>query len=267
MKKVTKLALALVAVGSVASAAITLNFNTTTTSQLNVGNGATITLGFTVDGLGVVALDASTTSTDTTAIANVNAWDSSNVGTVDHASLNGTSFSLLMTPDSDVSPTGFRFDGRYGTGMIGIGGNNSSRIDGADSDKERVIVSLASGSPIISLTNFSWDFASTATGLVDARVKDGDSTQDFYDMVESGTSTRTLASIHGTQTVAGGLTIGSGADALVFTSGLTTDPTPFSHGYGLSGMTLNVIPEPATIGMIGLGAIATLMVRRFRNRA
>jgi hypothetical protein len=36
----------------------------------------------------------------------------------------------------------------------------------------------------------------------------------------------------------------------------------------LSGMTLVIaVPEPTTTGLLGLGAIATLLVRRFRNRA
>ena len=46
-------------------------------------------------------------------------------------------------------------------------------------------------------------------------------------------------------------------------SGFTDDG---QHGIGLGGMTLAVIPEPATIGLIGIGAIMAMVTARFKRK-
>jgi hypothetical protein len=38
-------------------------------------------------------------------------------------------------------------------------------------------------------------------------------------------------------------------------------------GFNVDTLSLTVVPEPATVGMLGLGAVLTLLVRRFKNRA
>ena len=247
---------------------ISLNFRNTLNPRETAGSGTTITYDFSVNGSGAVTLDASTTSLLPNIITSVNSWDGG-VGTVTDPLLFGTTFQVLMTSSSVLTPNrSFTLDGRYSTGMIGVSGNNASRIDGQTStptanDMERLTFTLTSGSPLITLKSFNWDFASTAASLADARLLDGDTSVTYLDMTATFTG---APSTYGTMdTSTAGLTLGSGANALVFTSPTTAEGG--THGYGLSGMTLQVIPEPATIGILGLGAIATLLVRRFRNRA
>jgi hypothetical protein len=158
-------------------------------------------------------------------------------------------------------------DGRYDTGMIGVSGNNASRIDGqattpAD-DMESLTFTLTSGSPLITLKSFDWNFASTATNLADAKLLDGDTSVTYLNMEGTVGST----SVYGTiDTSAADLTLGSGANALVFTSPPTTENG--THGYGLSGMILQIaVPEPATTGLFGLGALAMLLARRSKHHA
>ena len=157
-------------------------------------------------------------------------------------------------------------DGRYNTGMIGVSGNNSSRIDGQTStptanDMESLTFTLTSGSPMITLNSFNWDFASASTFRMPS----------FW-MAIRALHTWTCRSlpcpleIRNMDTSAAGLTLGSGANALVFTSPASTETG--THGYGLSGMTLQVavVPEPATTGLLGLGGFSILLIRRFKSR-
>ena len=249
---------------------ISLNFEYPVNARDTAGSGTTITYDFTVNGLGNVTLDASTTSLAANIITSVNLWDGG-VGTVTDPLLFGTTFQILMTSSSVLTANrSFTLEGRYSTGMIGVSGNNSSRIDGQTStptanDMERLTFTLTSGSPLITLRSFNWDFASVSPLLADAKLLDGDTSVTYLDMAATFTG---IPSTYGTKdTSADGLTLGSGANALVFTSPTTAEGG--THGYGLSGMTLQiaVVPEPTTTGLLGLGAIATLLVRRFRNRA
>ena len=122
---------------------------------------------FSINGSGAVTLDASTTSLAANIITSVNLWDGG-VGTVTDPLLFGTTFQILMTSSSVLTANrSFTMDGRYSTGMIGVSGNNSSRIDGQTAtptpdDMERLTFTLTSGSPLITLKSFNWDFASTA---------------------------------------------------------------------------------------------------------
>ncbi len=249
---------------------ITLNFKHTTPIRDTAGSGTTITYDFTVDGLGNVTLDASTTSLVANIINSVNSWDGG-VGTVTDNSLFGTTFQVLMSSSSVVTPNrSFTMDGRYSTGMIGVSGNNSSRIDGQTStptanDMESLTFTLTSGSPLITLKSFNWDLASSVATLSDARLLDGDTSVTYMDMTATFTG---APSTYGTMdTSAAGLTLGSGANALVFTSPASTEGG--THGFGLSGMTLQiaVVPEPTTTGLLGLGGFTMLLMRRFKSRA
>lgn len=251
-------------VSSAVMADVTLNFKHTTAAQHTAGSGTTVTYDFTVDGSGNVTLDASTTSAQANIIASVNLWDGA-VGTVTDASLFGTTFQILMTSYSlTTANRSFTMDGRWNTGMIGVSGNNAGRIDGIDTDKEFLKFTLTSGSPLITLKSFSWDDVSLTGPQADARLVDGDTTVTYMNMTGALGS---LSYFGTTDTSAAGLTLGSGANALVFTSPLTTES--FSHGYGLSGMTLQIaaVPEPTTTGLFGLGTISMLLMRRFRSRA
>ena len=255
---------------SVAMADISLNFRYPTNARDTAGSGTTITFDFSVNGSGAVTLDASTTSAVANIINGVDSWDGA-VGTVTDPSMFGTTFQILMTSSSLLTANrSFTMDGRYSTGMIGVSGNNSSRIDGQTAtptadDMEALTFTLTSGSPLITLKSFNWDFASIAASLADAKLLDGDTSITYLDMTATFTGS---PSTYGTMdTSAAGLTLGSGANALVFTSPATTEGG--SHGYGLSGMTLEiaVVPEPTTTGLLGLGAISVLLIRRFKSRA
>jgi hypothetical protein len=265
MKKTTWIIGLTMLISSAVMADISLNFKHTTSIRETAGSGTTITYDFAVDGSGAVTLDASTTSLLANIITSVNSWDGS-VGTVADPLLFGTTFQILMTSSSVVTPNrSFTMDGRYSTGMIGVSGNNASRIDGVDAgnDMEALTFTLTSGSPLITLKSFNWDFASTAASLADAKLLDGDTSVTYLDMTATFTGT---PSTYGTiDTSTAGLTLGSGANALVFTSPPSTESG--THGYGLSGMTLQiaVVPEPTTTGLLGLGAISILLIRRFKS--
>jgi hypothetical protein len=271
MSNLTKyVAVLMIAGTSVAMADVSLNFKHTSLVRDTAGSGTTITFDFSVNGSGGVTLDASTTSVLANIINSVNSWDGG-VGTVTDTSLFGTTFQILMSSSSVVTPNrSFTMDGRYSTGMIGVSGNNSSRIDGQTSsptpdDMESLTFTLTSGSPLITLKSFNWDFASTAASLADAKLLDGDTSVTYLDMTAAFTGS---PSTYGTKdTSAAGLTLGSGANALVFTSPATIDGG--THGYGLSGMTLQIaaVPEPTTTGLLGLGVIGILLSPRFKSRA
>jgi hypothetical protein len=267
MKKTTWMIGLAMLISPAVMADINLNFKHTTAVRETAGSGTTITYDFTIDGVGNVALDASTTSLLPNIITSVNSWDGP-VGTVTDAPLFGTSFQILMSSSSLLTANrSFTMDGRYSTGMIGVSGANASRIDGQTStptadDMESLTFTLTSGSPLITLKSFSWDFASIAASLADAKLLDGDTSVTYLDMTATFTGS---PSTYGTvDTSAAGLTLGSGANALVFTSPTTAESG--THGYGLSGMTLQIaVPEPATTGLLGLGAISFLLVRRFKR--
>jgi hypothetical protein len=270
MSKLTKFVAVLMVAGtSVSLADITLNFKHTALVRDTAGSGTTITYDFTINGLGNVTLDASTTSLAANIITSVNSWDGS-VGTVTDPLLFGTTFQILMSSYSDLTANrSFTMDGRYNTGMIGLSGNNSSRIDGQTStptanDMEYLKFTLTSGSPLITLKSFNWDGASVTPLIYDAKLLDGDTSVTYLNM--SGTL-GSLSYFGSTDTSAAGLTLGSGANALVFTSPTTVDSG--THGYGLSGMILqiSVVPEPTTTGLLGLGALGILLMRRFKSRA
>jgi fibronectin type 3 domain-containing protein len=219
---------------SVSMADISLNFKHTTAARHTAGSGTTITFDFTVDGSGNVTLNASTNSLQSDIINSVNSWDGP-VGTVTKSSLFGTTFQIVMSSSSLTQANrSFTMDGSYPTGMIGVSGNNSTRIDGIDSDKEFLRFTLTSGGPAIKLKSFNWDFASTAASLADAKLLSGATSVTYLNMTGAVVGNSYVGS---TDTSAAGLVLGSGANALVFTSPLAAGES-FTHGYGLSGMTL-----------------------------
>ena len=163
-------------ISSAVMADISLNFEHTANLRETAGSGTTITFDFSINGSGNVTLDASTTSLLANIITSVDSWDG-DVGTVTDPLLFGTTFQILMSSSSVVTPNrSFTMDGRFSTGMIGVSGNNASRIDGqtAADDMEALTFTLTRGSPLITLKSFNWDFASTAASLADAKLLDGD---------------------------------------------------------------------------------------------
>ena len=148
------------------------------------GSGtATITLDFSINGSGVIALNASTNSTNAIFTNMVNEWDRSNVGKVLNSSWFGTSFTLTGSGSGggNLSIT------ENGGGGIGIQGESSNRVDGlnygtggATSTPETLTWTL-SGAPAGLALNFkSWSYVEGSGS--DIRVSNGTTNEDFANM-------------------------------------------------------------------------------------
>jgi arylsulfatase A-like enzyme len=158
------------------------------------GAAATITLGFTISGSGVVSLNASTSSTNTTFSATVNEWDNPNVGSVVNPALFGQSFTLT---GSQAGGSGLTIT-ELGGGGIGIQGENSNRVDGlnygtndANSTPETLSWTL-SAPPGLTLAVKGWSYVEGSAG--DIRVSNGTINSDFPNL-SGATGTRTLADL------------------------------------------------------------------------
>lgn len=263
MKNITKVTLGLIVIGaSVAMAEINLNFTSTSATRVYSDDGGTITLDFSVDGSGTVTLDASTSATDANFIADVNSWDGV-VGTADLL-LAGETFQITMGKihlvDRDTGlPTGgyesISLQNIAG-GIMGSHGGNAGRIDFGTGAQEVFHIEQTGGSVAIALQSINWNAnsASIPNSCDWTIISGGGSGNTFYNM--PGTNGVLDVSAYG-------YSIRGGANDLTI-----REPMDGDYGAALQGMTLWVtVPEPATAGMLGLGAIATLLIRRFRNRA
>jgi hypothetical protein len=203
-----------------------------------------LTLDFSVDGVGNVTLDASTPSANGLIIAAVDAWDGA-VGTISDASLWGTSFTLVgVTGGPGLVVTG------NDTGILGISGQAAARIDNNGTEVLTFNASGLGAGAVLDIKTMSYGFRA-ANGSSNVRVVDTDTT---YDTLIPNTST------FGTLDLSGeGLAIGNGEGL-----GFTTEAFNVGAGYGLAGFTFDavVIPEPASLGLMGLGGVALLLVRR-----
>lgn len=231
-----------------AMASITLDFNVAATntgpSRLILGGAVPLTFDFTVDGAGNVSLDASIPSGDPIDIATVDGWDGP-VGTVAEASLWGTSFTLQAKASHAGGVMNIALDGAD-TGVIGIQGQNASRIDGATLPTPKLELltwTLTSGSVDIDFTEWVYGFSPANIG--DMMVSDSDSSQSWYNM--PGTTGVNAMS---------GISLASGG-AVVF-----MQPADGTHGAGLAELTFEVVPEPATLGLFALFGAGMLLMRR-----
>ena len=91
------------------------------------GAAYAITLDFSIDGAGVVSLDASTTATEPLFQNMVAEWDNASVGSVADPALLNQSFTLTGTRAGGVG--GLTITENNGGG-IGVQGENSNRVDG-----------------------------------------------------------------------------------------------------------------------------------------
>jgi hypothetical protein len=263
MSNLTKLvALLIIGSTSVCMADITLDFANANPARDFSAGGDSITLDFAVDGLGDVSMVATPvgSGTDPEYLAAVNSWTGP-VGTVADAALFGESFQLTFTVTLfdrvNLVPSGterISLDGRYGTGIMGAGGGNGSRVDWTTGNQEILHIAQTGGSAQIKLLDFGWNAASTVNDLWDTQLTAGSVDNTFMN----------LPGYEGTVDVSSlGYIIGSGANELTI-----KQPLDGSHGLGLSGMTLQIaVPEPATTGLLGLGAIGLLLIRRFKSNA
>ncbi|MCU0749452.1 MAG: hypothetical protein MUF13_07905, partial [Akkermansiaceae bacterium] len=158
------------------------------------GATTTITLGFSINGSGVVSLDASTTSANSTFSATVAEWDNPNVGSVVNPALFGQSFTLTGSQTGGAALTITELGG----GGIGSQGENSNRIDGlnygtgdTNSTPETLTWTL-SAPPGLTLALKSWSYVEGGGG--DIRVSNGTIDSDFPNL-SGATGARTLAEI------------------------------------------------------------------------
>ncbi len=146
---------------------------------ISSGNStATITLAFSINGAGVIALDASTTLPNTTFAQIVREWDNANVGSVSNPDLFGKSFTLTGIPSAgNLNIT------ELGGGGIGIQGENSNRVDGLNHGPDNATSTpetlfwVLSAPPGLAVTFKNWSYADGNTG--DMRVSDGTTHNDF----------------------------------------------------------------------------------------
>ena len=216
-------------------------------SFANTGNGstdfvtpgsasATITLDFSINGAGVVSLDASTNGSNTLFQNKVAEWDNPTVGTVIDAALLGQSFTLVGSRSGGTGGLSItQLDG----GGIGILGDNPNRIDGVEnltSTPETLTWTLTAPAGLL-LNLVNWSHAVGNNG--DIEVSNGSIDSDFPNLSGSA-GTNALSGI--TLVDGGSLTfreiddIGSTGGAAIagFSFSVTTVPNEpgFDNGSG-----------------------------------
>ncbi len=198
------------------------------------GPNKTITLAFSINGTGVVALNASTDSTNSLFQAMVDEWDNASVGSVADSSLWNQSFTLTGTgTDGTGGLTITETDG----GGIGIQGENSNRVDGLnygqDGDKTtpETLTWTLTAPKGVTLSLVDWSYVDGAGG--DIEVAAGHTKNDFAN----------LTAATGTNP-AKGLSLGSG-DSLTFReipeAGQTT-------GAVIAGFTFSIASRSTDLG-------------------
>ena len=77
-----------------------------------------------------------------------------------------------------------------------------------------------------------------------------------------------LANGNTLNSTAGGLDLGTDADNSIVVTALDQGGTDNKWRFGKIGVhtEITVVPEPATIGMLGLGAIISWLIRRYTSR-
>jgi hypothetical protein len=198
---------------------------------VKAGHGtATIELAFSIDGTGVVSLDASTTSTHGTFAAVVAEWDKADVGSVADPALHGKTFTLIGSQSGGAGLTITKLGG----GGIGIQGENSNRVDGlnygpSDTKSTPETLTWTLKAPVgLALDFKSWSYVDGASG--DLRVSNGTAARDFPNM-KGPTGTLALKD----------LPLADG-QAIRF---LEIPGTGASTGAGIAGFTFAVAAPPA----------------------
>jgi len=157
---------------------------------------STITLAFSINGAGVVSLDASTNATDTLFQNMVAEWNNASVGSVADPALLNQSFTMVGSP-SGGSGGGLTITERDGGG-IGIQGENPNRIDGLNYGTDNLtstpetLTWTLSAPPRMALHLVTWSHADGLDG--DIRVSNGTTSQDFPKL-ESASGSSPLSGI------------------------------------------------------------------------
>ncbi|MFZ9936024.1 MAG: LamG-like jellyroll fold domain-containing protein [Luteolibacter sp.] len=133
------------------------------TGLLNTANTSigTVTLAFTVDGIGNVMLNASTSSTAPASVNAVNAWDGP-VGTISHPGAFNSTFTLTMGGFATVTATSSDlrltdiFGGVSTGGIVGVPGSNQYRIDNNANETIRFTATSVPAGSKLKLTSMNW---------------------------------------------------------------------------------------------------------------
>ena len=234
---------------SASFADVTVDFSSVTGTGKGVGT--TLTLDFSVDGTGNVTLDAQTSHPGNPAnTALVNQLDG-HVGTV--SSGFGTSFSIVYTGIDETGSANWIVLGEDNLGDpngLAIQGRNAYRIDwysGAGYQSEvltmAVDVSGMGAGNTIDFKETSLRGPGSAEGLI----------TDF-----SGSAANYGA---GTIALGSGFELAGGSsDSISFAQ--ATQPAAGATGYAVSTLTFDVIPEPATLGLVVSTSGLLLLIRR-----
>jgi len=225
---------------------VTLDFNY---GGANLNGAQPLTLALSVDGTGIVSLDASTGNTNAPFVAAVDAWDSSNVGVISETSLFGTSFTLT----SDSEGKGIALV-NTDTGVLGISGLNAGRIDNIGLERLTFNASGLASGVALDIKTVSYG-GRAATGASNVKLEDSD-TSTVYVIPPPTAGVLDLSGA--------GFAIAHG-EGLTFTTDSTTGVA--AAGYGLAGFTFDVvvIPEPTTISLLGIAGLGLFMRRRLAS--
>ena len=236
----------LVTGASVTMADVSVLFPVTDTALRHLG---TLTLDFSVDAVGNVTLDAQSSNGNAAPQAVVNAWDGS-VGTLSQASLFNTSFSLTgVAKVAGIANFNLDTDAdNFGQGL----NINGGRIDNAGTEE---LVWTYAGSGTLNMTAVSYT----------NRAANGDSNLTFLDTDTRGEFLLPNTSTGGSIDLVGqGFSLANGQEFIVTTDDLRDNLTARADGAGanLYGMTFEVIPEPATLGLVVAFGGGILFIRR-----
>jgi len=207
-------------------------------------NHANLTLDFSVDGSGNVTLDAMTPNGGAVPQSVVNGWDGA-VGTISDSSLFNTSFSLVAAPVGGTLLWTADLNG----GGLGVSGTAITRIDGQGAE---TLQWTFSGSGTVEFKTFSYNNRA-AYGTSNLRVIDDD-TANTYMLPNTA--------IYGTNDISSaGYSITNG-QTLSFTTAAGLSGGDDVAGASLYGFSFDVIPEPATVGLIAAFGGGILFIRR-----
>jgi arylsulfatase A-like enzyme len=140
---------------NVPTGVVELAFSNTLTNRLV---GVPIQLDFTVDGDGLVSLDASTTSSDADAVSIVESWSGAVAWFTNSVTFN-SSFSLTISAENESGSANVTLT-EFDPGGLGVQGQNSSRIDGgglATPNVETLCITPSCGAAEVVFQTLEWN--------------------------------------------------------------------------------------------------------------